>query len=274
MESVQLVNTDHNYILQKDAKCPCCYNETIIQWRALNFRKCSSCELLFRYPYPEEEDLVKLYQDSWKDPLENTSETGGTSPDLADVYVSKLASSLNLKDFDGLKILDFGAGRGATMAALSELGADVYGVEPFGYENLQNQGFKIFRTLEEIPNNLTFDGIVTRDVIEHLRTPWFEIQKFNDLLVENGFIYIATPNADSLRAKIHGEKWREAVKAGHVVLFTPYCLETVLDLSGYKGYERLKWFIQYSKNPLRNILQYALQTFHIDGELHYLVRKS
>lgn len=269
-----MVNTSNGNALDVKIGCPYCKGSTTTHWKSLNFWRCSSCSLIFRYPLPDENSVVDLYEKSWTSPSENRSETGGTSLALARTYVRKLADTLELKDFSGLRLLDFGAGRGDTMTALSELGADMYGVEPFGYDNLKNQGFQVFRTLDEIPENLTFDGIYTRDVIEHLRTPWVEIQKFKDLLVENGFIYVATPNASSLSAKIYGEKWREAVRAGHLLLFTPSCLETVLGLSGYKKYERLKWFIQYSENPLRSILQYTLKTFHIDGELHYLVRKS
>lgn len=274
MEKIPTSKAIESYVPIEDIECRYCNGKTFIYWRSLSFWKCPSCRLIFRHPLPETESVIELYVNSWTSPYINRSETGGTSLDLARVYVRKIAESLEVTDFSGLKILDFGAGRGDVLIALSEMGADVYGVEPFGYQRLLEMGFKVFRTLDEIPAGVTFDGIVTMDVVEHLGSPWLEIARFNLLLNEGGFIYISTPNADSLRAKIQGNKWREALRAGHFVLFTGNSLETILDGSGYKNRKRLKWYIQYNKSGIQNVLGYILQSVLIDGELRYLIRKS
>src|SRR5205823_4085133 len=148
-----------------------------------------------RHPLPSEKDLAKIYQKSWLDPYEYRSETGGTDLDLARTYVRRLANSLGFKDFSGLKILDFGAGRGAMLTALKELGADVCAIEPFGYQFLENKGFITFRTLDEIPVGIIFDGIVAIDVIEHLYAPWNELRRFLEILKDSGWVYISTVNA-------------------------------------------------------------------------------
>lgn len=274
MEKAKLTNTSKAYALDLEIACPYCEGSAEAQWKRLSFWKCPSCGLIFRYPLLDEDSVTELYERSWTSPSENRSETGGTSLSLARIYARKLALELGLKDFRGLRILDFGAGRGDVLTALSELGADVYGVEPFGYEGLVERGFKMFRTLDEIPEGLTFDGIITMDVVEHLGSPWEEISRFNPLLNEGGFIYISTPNADCLRAKIEGEKWREALRPGHFVLFTGDSLEMMLDRLGYKNRKRLRWYIKYNGNNIHNLLGYILQTARIDGELRYLIRKS
>jgi len=274
MENAQLTNTSNDYTLETKIFCPYCKTDATEHWRKLSFWKCPSCRLIFRYPLPEKDHIVELYEDSWTSPFENRSETGGTSLTLALIYARKLADTLELKDFRGLRILDFGAGRGDALTALSELGADVYGVEPFGYESLIERGFKMFRTLDEIPEGLTFDGIITMDVVEHLTSPWDEIKRLDSLLNTGGFLYISTPNADSLRAKIEGDKWREAMRPGHFVLFTGDSLEKMLDRAGCKNRKRLRWYINYTKNSIHNLLVYFLQAVHIDGELRYLIRKS
>lgn len=274
MEKVELTNLSGTHYSYMNVVCPYCEGGTSALWESLNFWKCSSCSLIFRYPLPNESYIVELYEKSWTSPSECRSETGGTELSLARSYVRKLAEALELTDFKGLRILDFGAGRGDALTAFSELGADVYGVEPFGYQGLVDRGFKMFRTLDEIPERFTFDGIITMDVVEHLWYPWEEISRFNPMLNQGGFIYISTPNADSLRARIQGEKWREALRPGHFVLFTSDTLEMVLDRTGYKNRKRLRWYINYNKNNLHNLLGYLLQTAHIDGELRYLIRKS
>lgn len=274
MEKFRMSNAVEPYVPIENIECRYCSGKTILYWRSLSFWRCPSCRLIFRHPLPETESVIELYVNSWTAPYKNRSETGGTSINLARIYVKKIAESLGVTDFSGLKILDFGAGRGDALIALSEMGADVYGVEPFGYERLLSMGFKVFRTLDEIPEGLTFDGIVTMDVVEHLGSPWLEIGRFNLLLNEDGFVYISTPNADSLRARIQGERWREALRAGHFVLFTGNSLETIIDRSGYKNRKRLKWYIQYNKSAIQNVLGYILQSVLIDGELRYLIRKS
>ncbi len=274
MESAELTNLSKSHDLDMEIACPNCEGSAAVHWKILSFWKCSSCNLIFRYPLPLENRIIELYEKSWTSPSECRSETGGTELSLARSYARKLADALELPDFGGLRILDFGAGRGDALTALSELGADVYGVEPFGYQRLVDKGFKVFRTLDEIPEQFTFDGIITMDVVEHLRSPWDEINRFGRMLNEGGFIYISTPNADSLRAKIEGENWREALRPGHFVLFTGDSLETVLDRAGYENRKRLRWYIKYNKNNLNNLLSYFLQMAQIDGELRYLIRLS
>ena len=274
MEQAKYTDAPNDHILEAEISCPYCGTGASAHWSKLNFWQCLSCSLIFRYPLPEMESVVDLYEKSWTSPTENRSETGGTSLDLARTYALKLADTLKLEDFTGLSILDFGAGRGDILTALSELGADVYGVEPFGYEGLVEKGFKMFRTLDDIPEGLTFDGIITMDVVEHLWSPWDEISRFDSLLKDGGFIYISTPNAGSLRAKIEGDKWREALRPGHFVLFTGATMEKMLARAGYKNQKRLRWLINYTDNNFRNVVGFLLQLARVDGELRYLIRKQ
>jgi len=274
MEQAKYTDAPNSHTLEAEITCPYCGTDASARWRKLNFWQCSSCELIFKHPLPDMDKVVELYENSWTSPTVNRSETGGTSLELARKYAVKLAQTLKLKDFTGLRILDFGAGRGDILTALTELGADVYGVEPFGYEGLVEKGFNMFRTLDEIPEELKFDGIITMDVVEHLGSPWDEISRFDGLLKNGGFVYISTPNAGSIRARIEGEKWREALRPGHFVLFNGVSMERMLKRAGYKNPKRLRWLINYTDNNLRNVMGYLLQVAHIDGELRYLIRKT
>jgi len=265
---------DHTPTIDNLLQCSFCCGTVRPYWRDVKVWKCSSCGLLLRHPLPSEQDLAKLYQKSWSDPYKHRSETGGQDLDLARTYAGRLASSLGLKDFSGLKILDFGAGRGAMLTALAELGADVYAIEPFGYQFLASKGFSTFRTLDEIPEGVIFDGIVTIDVIEHLYAPWNELRRFSEILKDSGWVYIATPNACGLNAKIFRSGWQEVLKPGHLIFFTPCSLEAVLTYCGMTRSRRLRWFIKYSDNPIRALLHYFLQALYLGGELNYLAWKS
>jgi len=170
--------------------------------------------------------------------------------------------------------LDFGTGRGDMLAVLSELGADVYGVEPFGYEYLEDKGFKVFREIEDIPKGFLFDGIIANDVIEHIFCPWDVMDKLYGLLNVSGWLYIATPNTGGLNAVFSRARWREFYNRGHIRFFNSSCLKSVFFKFSITKYKRLRWFIRYNNNPLEILVHYFLQFFRLDGVIRYIIIRS
>lgn len=252
-------------------RCSLCGGLTRSYWRG--FVKCSSCKLIRRAAMPTPANLNKFYRNGWLDPDGHKQETGGTDLDLARLYVRNLAASLGQRNFAGQSILDFGAGTGATLTALSELGARVHAVEPFGYDHLAAQGFAAYRDLSALPPGSAFDGIVTLDVIEHLDAPSETITRLGELLKPHGWIFIATPNPDSLNARVFRSYWREIRNAGHLMFFNDTALGTLLRRCGYREGRRLHWKLACG-SALQNIKDYFLQSAHLDGELRYLARKG
>jgi len=256
-----------------ELKCPLCKSNAKSLWPELKVCKCQSCQLLFRYPAATEEELAVLYRTSWGDPNNQTDETGATSQELAQVYISELAKSLGRTDFKGLRILDYGAGRGAMQKALLDAGADAYSVEPFGYEYLLQKGYKAFRSLAELPKDIFFDGVISVDVVEHLQIPWDDYKNLKDHLTVNGWLYISTPNAAGINAQFYRAKWRELYNRGHLFFFTPATLKLALEESGYNHIKRLQWYINYRRGPVTTILHWLFEFMKIDGELRYLACK-
>jgi hypothetical protein len=113
--------------IYKLTECYFCGGKSANLWQVVNVWKCSSCGLLFKHPQPSEVDLEELYRKAWLEPHERTTETGGTSIWLARIYAGQLVGSLKFDNFSGLRILDFGAGKGAILQALSELGKGLDG---------------------------------------------------------------------------------------------------------------------------------------------------
>ena len=220
---------------------------------------------------PTKEELDELYNNSWSTPEKATSETGGTDERLAKIYARKLAKSLQRRNFQGLRILDFGAGRGAMLKALREMGADACGVEPYGMEYLQTQGFEVYQDLSDVSG--PFNGIVMIDVFEHLHHPWLIIKDLYNMLSEGGWIYIATGNPLGLNARITQGNWREAKKAGHLVWPTPKLMEEILKWASFRNVKRLRWLVRYSNNPLKRGLHALMQLTRLDGALRYLAWK-
>ena len=254
------------------ALCRFCNGTTRPHWRRGIFHRCLSCGLLARIRAAEGVDLERLYEQSWLDPDFRRSETGGTELAHSRVYAAKLARALHIKDFTGRRICDFGAGRGSMSQALSELGAEIYAVEPFGYDFLINQGIRAFRNLRDLPPGVELDGVVSISVLEHLDTPWQALRQIRERLKPSGWAYLATPNAGGLMAHLAHDRWREAVRPGHLVLLTASAMEKMLARAGYSSYRRLRWCVAYQSGA-RNLFGYALQIAGIDGELRYLAFK-
>lgn len=252
--------------------CPWCGSRDIYTvWPETHYDWCRSCGLFFRNPMPSREELDNLYASSWSAPEEFTSETGGTDDRLAAIYSHKIALSLKRNDFRGLRILDFGAGRGAMLKALKNMGATVVGVDPYGAAYLQRCGFEAYRDLSEVSGS--FDGIVMIDVFEHLHEPWKLIRELYQVLSNGGWLYIATGNPLGLNARITKGNWREAKKPGHLLWPTPKLMEEILKWAGFREVKRLRWLIRFSSNPIRIVINYSTQIIGLDGELRYLAFK-
>jgi glycosyltransferase involved in cell wall biosynthesis/2-polyprenyl-3-methyl-5-hydroxy-6-metoxy-1,4-benzoquinol methylase len=250
--------------------CPLCRNELPFTRAHGAFRRCPDCGLLFRCPMPELQELQALYGQSWIAPGENQAETGGTSRVLAEEYSKRLACSLGRADLKGLKILEYGAGRGEFLRALERSGAEVYALEPYGKNYLEQEGIRAYASFDELPANLQFDGIVSIDVVEHELAPWTVLRRLKTFLKRGGWLYLATPNPAGLNARVLGPRWREARKPGHLLFFEPKTLSLVLQAAGFARSQRLRWNVSYGKSPLTRLKDSILSLVGLDGELRFL----
>jgi len=251
--------------------CPLCQGALRADDFALSFLRCQKCRLLVRNSSFKDEELHNLYRSSWFDPFGNLDETGGTNLLLAREYASHLLASSNLRSFEGMKILDFGAGRGDMMQALLEKGAEVVAVEPYGYDYLKARQHNVFHNLEEITGDIKFDGIVSLDVVEHLPAPWETLSTLKGYLAEHGWIFISTPNSDSLNARVFKQRWREALRPGHLFLFNPDSIQEMIAKVDVLRFTKSTWKVRYSSNPVVQAKDWFLRNTHLDGELRYFL---
>lgn len=214
-----------------------------------------------------------MYEAAWTAPEKNPRETGVGDDANAVRYVKKLTAVLGADSLRDRRVLDFGAGRGALMRALAGQGAMSFGIEPFGYERLHRLGFPVWRTIQDVPPSVTFDAIVSIDVIEHLPAPWKQLSALRRLLRPGGWLFVATPNPQGVNALLTGQHWREALKPGHLLFFTSIGLESVLLRTGFERYDRLRVESAGLSGFGRRLLNRALVKARRDGELCYLAWK-
>ena len=254
--------------------CPFCCFRALPQWAGAGIWKCRSCALMFRFPLPQSRDLKAQYEESWLHPELSSDDTGAMPSEMAGCYLTNLVKTLGIASLEGLKLVDFGAGKGVMTQAMVDAGADVTAVEPFGTEYLTKLGVRAVRTTDELETRGTFDGVVTTEVLEHLCAPWEDLRKLHQILKPEGWLFMTVPNAAGLNARLLRSRWREALKKSHLMFLVPETLEHLLLACGFSRIQRLRGFVSHRKNASRRLIGYALQTVRLDGGLRYVAWKS
>jgi 2-polyprenyl-3-methyl-5-hydroxy-6-metoxy-1,4-benzoquinol methylase len=256
-----------------DKNCPVCGSAEppVAYWQTPRFGRCGRCDAIFRLPFPDESELNNLYQASWSCFEEHVDETGGTSAKFGRTVLSALLSELGDRGLTGKHILDFGAGRGGMSAALRERGAEVTAVEPYGHAQLKQLGVPVYRSVEELPEGMSFDGIILMEVIEHLREPCSLLRQLSTRLKPGGWLFLTTPNPRGLTARLYGQRWSSASNAGHIVFFTRRTLYRVLCEVGFGEVRQAQWVLRFpdSRFP-RSMAQRVLQLLRVGGGLRFL----
>lgn len=192
-----------------------------------------------------------------------------------------------LKEKKGLVVCDVPCGAGAFSARLASLGmsvnaVDVAAVEPFLFD-VNN------RTLADVNGGLPLpdasqDALVTIEGIEHLENPSFFLRECARVIKQDGWIFLSTPNVDSMRSRrsmftkgyarfyqptVFGEK-----ASGHLLPVDMVFIRGAADRAGLEIVEiavnRIAdWFLlRFIKNMLRPFLTSKLPP-NMRGEIPF-----
>lgn len=139
-----------------------------------------------------------------------------------------------------LTLLDVGCGAGRLLGAAAREGWQVAGLElspGFAAEarrHVPSATITQGDILQAAPTRLgTFQAIIALDVIEHVLDPSAMLARLSAMLPPGGLLLIQTPNAGSLRARLHGPGWNMRIPAYHFHLFSPAGLRLLLGRHGF-----------------------------------------
>lgn len=215
-----------------------------IAWR------CSGpdCRLEFASPQPTEIELANAYtslyypvsREKSQTKFENTSD--GTFRQMFR-ELEKLIGGLR-----GLRLLDYGCGRGALLRVSLE-----FGMRPVGIEQdtearaaaVKIPGAGAYQNVEALqmdePDS-KFDLIILWTVIEHLRDPWSQLARLRKLLCPGGWLLMSTMDIRCLRARIEGARWENYENPTHLYYFDRTSLARVIQEAGFEEFSewRLK----------------------------------
>jgi hypothetical protein len=122
-------------------------------------------------------------------------------------------------------VLDVGAGDWSLLDALAARGREALGLERHATRPDVREG-----DLGDV--SAPWSAIVFWHSLEHLRNPGEELQRAVDLLATDGVLVVAVPNADSLQARLFGDRWLALDLPRHLVhIPAPALIERLEGLS-------------------------------------------
>ncbi|MGH8211224.1 MAG: class I SAM-dependent methyltransferase, partial [Steroidobacteraceae bacterium] len=123
----------------------------------------------------------------------------------------------------GRRVLDVGCGNGQFLSWAREWQWECHGVEmdAAAAQIARDRGISILGSqLEELApeHGGSFDAITLSHVIEHVYDPVDVLRRCHQLLKPGGYLWLETPNTDSLGYALYGAHWRGLEAPRHLAL--------------------------------------------------------
>ncbi|MCG8414234.1 MAG: class I SAM-dependent methyltransferase [Pseudomonadales bacterium] len=191
--------------------------------------RCTSCGLVWDSPMPDEQLLNEAYQQDYYG-----SQTTKFNPvvEAWTRYSGRSRARALLKQHGksdkSQRVLDVGCGRGVLLAGFQQLGVNALGLER------PDSGFDVIdgvetTTLDElVQQGRKFDVIVLWHVLEHLPEPEQMLAQIQQLLTDDGSLFVEVPNFASLQSRIFKKNWFHLDVPRHLFHFTPATLKLKL----------------------------------------------
>lgn len=199
----------------------------------LTYFRCGRCDLVFASPVPSE--LLAGFYSAYYTHTPAATRSNRRVWNLLQRLSAKpdrLLSFASLGVPKAARILDYGCGSGLFLRHLVERGythLSAYDFDPEAVANLS--GVRVFDDVSEIQGEI-FDVITLNHVIEHLEDPASTVRQLLSTLSVDGFLYIRTPNSDSLLAKTMKGAWRGWETPRHLFVFNGANLRMMLERGG------------------------------------------
>jgi 2-polyprenyl-3-methyl-5-hydroxy-6-metoxy-1,4-benzoquinol methylase len=175
----------------------------------------------------------------------------------------------------GGSVLDIGCGSGAYLRTMRALGWKVFGVEPDARAadiTRDRAGAEVFvGTIGSVELPLrSFDAVVSMHAIEHDSDPVRFLTRAAECLRPGGFLYIQTPNYNSLARRVFGRDWYALDPPRHLTMFTPASLAGLARQTGLLRSVRVRTLSRRSRREAEHV--YALkQTGSFHGDLRLTI---
>ncbi len=231
-------------VLRHDVPCNLCGSTDQKSFCPGNGRglvQCQACGLVYVSPRPDPEVLYKLYSETYfRNP---DSGTVGYTNYLKDEPNIRRTFARRLKFLERFvapgRVLDVGCAAGFFLAEAQRRGWQAEGLDISAFAVKYSRDRLGLDTrhgnfLDLDYPEITYDLITMWDVIEHVPDPMGYLDKAATLLRPGGILALATPDVDSLPARLTGRRWvGYKLSEEHVYYFSTRTLTAMLDKAGF-----------------------------------------
>lgn len=205
------------------------------------YARCAACGTVAAEQVPTPETLNRAYANAYFPPAQPSPLERLLEP-LARREARRVVEAAK----DG-ELLDVGCGTGKFLVRLRESGwtGPMRGLEPdLASAERANAipGVSVriggVEHLQEEPGGLA--AVVLRHVIEHVPEPLQVLSDIRSLLAPGGVLYLGTPDARTLSARVFGKYWHGYDPPRHLFAFTAEGMRALLERAGL-AIERERW---------------------------------
>ncbi len=199
---------------------------------------CRGCGLVRHAQVPSHRELQQFYAQQYR-----RTYHGERAPSVRRVVRAwcnglRIFGQLRPWLWQEMRVLEVGAGVGATVKVFQLHGTQAQGIDPgedfcrWGAEHLKAHLRCL--SLEQLPVERNWDLVLLVHVIEHLRRPSWALKRIGQLVGAGGMLYVECPNLIAPLAR-PGRWFHQA----HIYNFTP---KTLLTLAARCGWQPLQVF--------------------------------
>ncbi len=212
--------------------CPACSSPKAIKLgikNELEVVRCQVCRSAY-CPYMPWYTSERYYMDYY-------SHHGLDEPPVVIKRLKEITSAFS-QHRETNRLLDVGCGGGLLLQAARENGWNAQGVDVSisSVDHVRSLGFEVFHgELNELQlAGEQFDVITAAEIIEHLFDPVTVLKEAHRLLRPGGLLWVTTPHAHSLAARVMKLDWRLVCPPEHLQWFSVKGIKTALGQAGFQ----------------------------------------
>ncbi|MCK5783759.1 MAG: class I SAM-dependent methyltransferase [Desulfobacterales bacterium] len=196
--------------------------------------KCKSCDLSYTFPQPTDDLLENIYAgEYWT--REKTVRKQGVMASMVHrfntIRLTAMIKPLLRRLPQGSSILEVGCGSGQLAVYLKKRGyhIEVTDISQDILDEIRDvHSIKGYcGKLEDIRFSKAYDSIIFNNVLEHVSNPVSALQKAEQILANEGFIFIEVPNIAGLQFMLFKKSWFPLQIPQHLFHFSPASINKI-----------------------------------------------
>jgi 2-polyprenyl-3-methyl-5-hydroxy-6-metoxy-1,4-benzoquinol methylase len=253
--------------------------KTILVSEPFPIVSCIHCGLVYLSPRPGKKEITRIYDAHYF----GREEVGSGYTDyqcLADNLFQEAGHRLQLiaKYVPHGTLIDAGCGFGSFLTTAAGIGYTVTGcdISEAAVTHVKKK-YKLKAIVADVyPGKFPkgpFDVITAWDVIEHMPDPVQSLTAFYNSQKENGFLFMTTPDIESIDALILGKYWYGFKRIPeHLYYFSPKSIRLMLKEVGYEVVEVKPWgFHRNLEYCLSQVERYSLTLYTLLSPLKKII---